>query len=214
MTTGESEGERAAAESGLLSGKVCVVSGVGPGLGRQAARALAAHGADLVLAARRQSTLDDVLAEVEGMGARAIAVPTNITDAEACARLMAAADRGVRWCRRAREQRLPVRRLPEFRGRRPRPLAQDHGRQPVRFAADDAGRASRHARTRRRLGGDGGLHGGAPAPAGAGRLRDLEGSARSPPPGCSPTSWVRPRSASTPWSPAGWPVRRWTSTSR
>ncbi|MGO8827106.1 MAG: SDR family oxidoreductase [Acidimicrobiales bacterium] len=92
MTTAESkEGGRDAAAAGLLSGKVCVVSGVGPGLGRQAARALAAHGADLVLAARRQSTLDDVLAEVAGMGARAITVATNIVDPDACARLMAAA---------------------------------------------------------------------------------------------------------------------------
>src|ERR1700690_2964596 len=77
--------------SGLLAGKVCVVSGVGPGLGRQAARALAAHGADLVLAARRQSTLDPVLEEVGSSGARAIAVPTNIVDPDACARLMATA---------------------------------------------------------------------------------------------------------------------------
>jgi len=73
----------------LLSGKVCVVSGVGPGLGRQAARALAAHGAHLVLAARRQSTLDEVVQEVRGLGAKAIALPTDITDPEACARLMA-----------------------------------------------------------------------------------------------------------------------------
>jgi len=77
--------------SGLLSGKVCIVSGVGPGLGRQAARALAAHGADLVLAARKQATLDAVLAEVTQIGARAITVPTDITDPDACARLMAAA---------------------------------------------------------------------------------------------------------------------------
>jgi len=91
MTTAERETQgREAAAAGLLSGKVCVVSGVGPGLGRQAARALAAHGADLVLAARRQTTLDDVLAEVSAAGARAIAVPTNIVDPDACARLMAA----------------------------------------------------------------------------------------------------------------------------
>jgi NAD(P)-dependent dehydrogenase (short-subunit alcohol dehydrogenase family) len=89
MVTAKSE-ESAGAAAGLLSGKVCVVSGVGPGLGRQAARALAQHGADLVLAARRQSTLDEVLAEVSALGARAVAVPTDITDAEACARLMAA----------------------------------------------------------------------------------------------------------------------------
>jgi NAD(P)-dependent dehydrogenase (short-subunit alcohol dehydrogenase family) len=74
----------------LLAGKVCVVSGVGPGLGRQAARALAAHGGDLVLAARRQANLDRVLAEVQDLGARAIAVPTNIVDEDACARLLAA----------------------------------------------------------------------------------------------------------------------------
>ena len=92
MTTAQGKGAGGtAAVAGLLSGKVCVVSGVGPGLGRQAARALAAHGADLVLAARRQSTLDDVLAEVAGIGARAITVPTNIVDPEACARLMAVA---------------------------------------------------------------------------------------------------------------------------
>jgi NAD(P)-dependent dehydrogenase (short-subunit alcohol dehydrogenase family) len=77
--------------TGLLSGKVCVVSGVGPGLGRQATRALAAHGGDLVLAARRQANLDAVLAEVHDSGARAIAVPTNIVEEDACARLMAAA---------------------------------------------------------------------------------------------------------------------------
>jgi NAD(P)-dependent dehydrogenase (short-subunit alcohol dehydrogenase family) len=76
--------------SGLLTGKVCIVSGVGPGLGRQVARALAAHGADLVLAARRQSTLDDVRSEVEALGARVITVPTDITDPDQCARLMAA----------------------------------------------------------------------------------------------------------------------------
>jgi NAD(P)-dependent dehydrogenase (short-subunit alcohol dehydrogenase family) len=74
--------------AGLLSGKVCIVSGVGPGLGRQAARALAAHGADLVLGARKQSSLDGVLAEVESLGARAIAVPTDITDPDACAAIM------------------------------------------------------------------------------------------------------------------------------
>jgi NAD(P)-dependent dehydrogenase (short-subunit alcohol dehydrogenase family) len=74
-----------------MSGKVCVVSGVGPGLGRQAARALAAHGANLVLAARRQPNLDEVLAEVTALGVRAIAVPTNIVDPDAGTQLMKAA---------------------------------------------------------------------------------------------------------------------------
>jgi NAD(P)-dependent dehydrogenase (short-subunit alcohol dehydrogenase family) len=76
---------------GLLAGKVCVVSGVGPGLGRQAALLLASHGADLVLAARRQSTLDEVASEVEALGGRALTVPTDITDVEQCERVMAMA---------------------------------------------------------------------------------------------------------------------------
>jgi NAD(P)-dependent dehydrogenase (short-subunit alcohol dehydrogenase family) len=77
--------------AGLLQGKVCIVSGVGPGLGRQAARALAAHGAHLVLAARRQASLDEVAAEVAEIGAKVIVVPTDITDAEQCTRLVARA---------------------------------------------------------------------------------------------------------------------------
>ena len=92
MTTAKREaGRGGGATSGLLAGKVCVVSGVGPGLGRQAARALAAQGADLVLAARRQANLDEVAAELHDLGARAITVPTNIVDADACVRLMDAA---------------------------------------------------------------------------------------------------------------------------
>jgi NAD(P)-dependent dehydrogenase (short-subunit alcohol dehydrogenase family) len=87
MTTAESETTNRHT-TGLMAGKVCVVSGVGPGLGRQAARALAAHGADLVLAARRQSNLDEVLSEVTALGARAVAVPTNIVDADACTQVM------------------------------------------------------------------------------------------------------------------------------
>jgi NAD(P)-dependent dehydrogenase (short-subunit alcohol dehydrogenase family) len=77
--------------SRLLDGKVCVVSGVGPGLGRQSALLLARHGADLVLAARRQATLDEVAAEVRELGARAVVVPTNITDPAQCERVMARA---------------------------------------------------------------------------------------------------------------------------
>jgi NAD(P)-dependent dehydrogenase (short-subunit alcohol dehydrogenase family) len=75
----------------LLGGRVCVVSGVGPGLGRQAALLLAHHGADVVLAARKQSTLDSVAAEIEAAGGRAVTVATDITDAGQCDRLLATA---------------------------------------------------------------------------------------------------------------------------
>ena len=92
MSTAKGEaGDSGTPAGALLAGKVCVVSGVGPGLGRQAAVALARHGADLVLAARRQANLDEVAAEVGELGARVTTVPTNIVEADACARLMEAA---------------------------------------------------------------------------------------------------------------------------
>lgn len=71
----------------LLEGRVCVVSGAGPGLGRQVALAFARHGADVVLAARRQAVLDGLAAEIEKTGGRTLVVPTDMTDAGQCARL-------------------------------------------------------------------------------------------------------------------------------
>jgi len=78
-------------QGALLDGKVCVVSGVGPGLGRQAALALVAHGADVVLAARRPETLASVALEITDVGGRALVVPTDITEVDQCERVMAAA---------------------------------------------------------------------------------------------------------------------------
>jgi NAD(P)-dependent dehydrogenase (short-subunit alcohol dehydrogenase family) len=71
----------------LLEGRVCVVSGAGPGLGRQVALLAAAEGADLVLAARRRAVLEQVAAEVERLGRRAVVVPTDMTDPEQCTAL-------------------------------------------------------------------------------------------------------------------------------
>jgi NAD(P)-dependent dehydrogenase (short-subunit alcohol dehydrogenase family) len=73
----------------LLEGKVAVVSGVGPNIGRSIALAFAREGADVALAARREEVLRDVAAEVESLGARAICVPTDITDPAQCHRLAA-----------------------------------------------------------------------------------------------------------------------------
>ncbi len=89
--TGQPVAGATGARTALLEGKVCVVSGVGAGLGRRAAVALAAHGADVVLAARRQSSLDEVAAEVEALGVRALAVATNIVDPEQCERVVSLA---------------------------------------------------------------------------------------------------------------------------
>jgi NAD(P)-dependent dehydrogenase (short-subunit alcohol dehydrogenase family) len=71
----------------LLRDTVVVVSGVGPGLGRSIALRSAMAGADVVLAARTASRLDEVAKEVTALGRRALAVPTDITDARAAQRL-------------------------------------------------------------------------------------------------------------------------------
>jgi len=68
----------------ILEGRVCVVSGAGPGLGRQVALLAARHGADVVVAARRAPMLEEIAAEIVQLGRRALAVPTDITDAEQC----------------------------------------------------------------------------------------------------------------------------------
>ncbi|MDN3292786.1 SDR family oxidoreductase [Streptomyces ficellus] len=75
----------------LLRDKVVVVSGVGPGLGRTLAVRCAQAGADVVLAARTSSCLDEVAKAVEETGRRALAVPTDITDPVAAEALAAAA---------------------------------------------------------------------------------------------------------------------------
>jgi NAD(P)-dependent dehydrogenase (short-subunit alcohol dehydrogenase family) len=73
---------------GLLAGRVALVSGAGPGLGRATALALARHGADIALAARRSDVLESVAAEVEAIGRRVVWRATDITDADDCASIV------------------------------------------------------------------------------------------------------------------------------
>ena len=73
---------------GLLTDKVVVISGVGPALGTTLARRCAEEGADLVLAARTVERLEDVAGQVRGLGRRALAVGTDITDDQQVADLV------------------------------------------------------------------------------------------------------------------------------
>ncbi|MEM7285786.1 MAG: SDR family oxidoreductase [Actinomycetota bacterium] len=73
----------------LLEGRVVVVSGIGPGMGRDISLACARQGADIVLAARSADRLDAVAAEVRELGRRALPVPTDVTDDEQVLRLVA-----------------------------------------------------------------------------------------------------------------------------
>ena len=71
----------------MLDGRVAIVSGVGPGLGRAIALRLASAGADVALGARTVGHLEPVAKEVEARGRRAVAVATDVTDADQCRRL-------------------------------------------------------------------------------------------------------------------------------
>ncbi len=70
------------------SGKVAVVTGIGPGMGRSIALGFARDGVDVVLAARRRERLDSVADEVRELGREPLVVPTDIADRAACKALI------------------------------------------------------------------------------------------------------------------------------
>lgn len=74
--------------SDLLAGKVVVVSGVGPGLGRSICMRAAAAGATVVLAARTEARLKEIAAEIDANGGTSFVVPADITDDDAVTRLV------------------------------------------------------------------------------------------------------------------------------
>jgi NAD(P)-dependent dehydrogenase (short-subunit alcohol dehydrogenase family) len=67
-------------ESFSLKGKVAIVTGVGPAMGRDFAVALASAGADVCLAARSRVVIDEAASEVEALGRRALALTVDVTD--------------------------------------------------------------------------------------------------------------------------------------
>ncbi|MBI4424099.1 MAG: SDR family oxidoreductase [Elusimicrobia bacterium] len=75
----------------LLAGKVAIVTGAGTGIGRVIARELAAHGADVVLAARQADRLEETALEVRALGRRALVQPTDVSEPEQAAALAEAA---------------------------------------------------------------------------------------------------------------------------
>jgi NADP-dependent 3-hydroxy acid dehydrogenase YdfG len=63
-----------------LDGKVAVITGASSGIGEATAEALAAEGASVVVAARREDRLEDLVGRINGNGGKAFAVACDVTD--------------------------------------------------------------------------------------------------------------------------------------
>src|SRR5690606_40524454 len=72
------------AQVGLLGGKVAIVSGAGPGLGREVGRALAREGATVVVAARDEARVAALAEELAAAGATAAGLRLDVTDPASC----------------------------------------------------------------------------------------------------------------------------------
>ena len=61
-----------------LENYVAIITGGGRGIGRETALAFAKEGADIVLAARTETEITSVAGEIEKLGRRALAIPTDV----------------------------------------------------------------------------------------------------------------------------------------
>ena len=74
-----------------LHGRVAIITGASSGVGYETARLLAREGALVVAAARRRDKLEWLVGEIAGEGGRALAIPTDVTDADQVLRLVESA---------------------------------------------------------------------------------------------------------------------------
>jgi NAD(P)-dependent dehydrogenase (short-subunit alcohol dehydrogenase family) len=75
----------------LLKDKIAVITGIGPGLGREIALQFSGNGAKLAIGARSADTLNRVAAEIRDSGGEVITIPTDLTSRESCHAIVEAA---------------------------------------------------------------------------------------------------------------------------
>src|ERR1700761_409402 len=68
------------ASEAVLDGTVALVTGASSGIGEATAKRLAAEGAAVAVAARRHDRLENLGAEIEGAGGKALAIQSDITE--------------------------------------------------------------------------------------------------------------------------------------
>jgi NAD(P)-dependent dehydrogenase (short-subunit alcohol dehydrogenase family) len=83
--------EEALTEANLrhaLDGRVVLVTGASSGIGRAVAAQVGRHGAHVLLVSRTAEKLDELRAEIEADGGRAWTYPTDLSDMDACERMV------------------------------------------------------------------------------------------------------------------------------
>jgi short-subunit dehydrogenase len=90
LPTPSAQGRRSRA----VAGTRVVITGASSGIGRATALRFSEEGAKVVLAARRKDVLERLVSECEAIGGQAIAVPTDVSDADAVKALAARAVAG------------------------------------------------------------------------------------------------------------------------
>lgn len=78
-----------------LDGRVALVTGAGKGIGRAIARAFAAAGAAVCCAGRSAPDLESLVAEIRAAGGMAVAIATDVADADAVQRMVDACTGGL-----------------------------------------------------------------------------------------------------------------------
>ncbi|MCF6178422.1 MAG: 3-oxoacyl-[acyl-carrier-protein] reductase [Geopsychrobacter sp.] len=75
----------------MLQGKIAIVTGASRGIGRSIAIQMAKNGADLVVCARSEAPLKELVVEIEALGGRALAVVVDVLSPADISQLISAA---------------------------------------------------------------------------------------------------------------------------